>query len=294
MKGSHSTVVVAGCGYTGHRLAHVHLSSADRVIALTHQTTTDIQGVEKIRIDLDAVESSRVSVEEGALVYYLVPPPNTGQADTRISQFLNHCLLGRPSRLVLISTTGVYGDCGGNWVDESAPTNPETDRAMRRLNAEHVCQEWAKQNEVSFAILRVAAIYGPGRIPVKRVKRGMILPTEEETGYTNRIHVDDLVSVCLAAANALESGIFNVADGHPLRMGGYYRLIAEIWGLPPIQESSDSVVLEEMSATMRGYLRESRRIDNSRILSELGVTLRYPNARTGLESCFRESMLKDA
>ena len=121
-----------------------------------------------------------------------------------------------------------------------------------------------KLQESSLTILRVAAIYGPGRIPIERLQRGFVFPPERQIGYTNRIHVDDLVQVCLAASMPNVSGVFNVADGCPMRMNQYFNLVAEIWGLPFVTESSDETDLAHISGPMWSYLRSSRRIDNQR------------------------------
>ena len=173
----------------------------------------------------------------------------------RIRRFLGQVLAIAPIRLVLISTTGVYGDsCEGAWVTEDTPVNPQTDRAKRRHDAETFAQDWATRNGVELVILRVPAIYlcRPGRVPVNRIRQGLTLPPASENGYTNRIHVDDLAAVCVAASSpSVQSGIFNVSDGCPLRMIDYMNLVADVWGLPSVNESLDSKSLEQLSPAMQ-------------------------------------------
>lgn len=284
---NYSKIVVAGGGYTGSRLVKIHSQNKCNVVVLTKSTRVTLNEVKSIQIDLDHSISKQIFLPEDSLVYYLIPPPKAGNQDPRIRKFINECIDGTPKRFILISTTGVYGDCAGKWVDECTVVNPDTERARRRLDAEVFVGAWAKKNSVDLTILRVAGIYGPGRIPVERIKSGLTLPPKNECGYSNRVHVDDLVSTCLAASTSLATGVFNVADGTPSRMIEYFNLVAEIWGLPPVQESPAPQVFDSLSVPMRQYLRESRKISNRRIQEDLGVELRYPNAKLGLNALFK-------
>ncbi len=284
INGRYSETFIVGCGYTGKSLAQSIRPKIEKVTAVTNQSKIHIQGVKSVRINLDQVATSCLSIGKKSLIFYLVPPPNQGSIDTRIRNFLDRVILGLPRRLVLISTTGVYGNCSGNWIDESTRVNPDSSRAIRRLNSERFAQKWAESLGVELTIIRVAGIYGPQRIPVQRIKQGFVLPPKEDVGYTNRIHVDDLVQVCLAAARYEACGLFNAADGTPMRMNDYYKLVAEIWGLPAIVESSKPRDLEHISSMMWSFLRSSKRIDNRRIRLELGVDLLYPHPRLGLEA----------
>ena len=287
-RGEPQTIVIAGCGYTGTRITEKLKSDRKRLIALTATSQIQIQGVESLQVDFDSPRRTVDSAGDVVCVIYLVPPPADGTRDTRIRNFFNTILHDIPKRLVLISTTGVYGDCQGAWIDEDTPANPQTDRARRRLDAEQFATDWTKQNDVGLAILRVGAIYGPHRVPLDRIRRGMTLPPASDSGYLNRIHVDDLTAICIAAAYSDSNGIFNVSDGYPMKMAEYMNLVSEIWGLPKVTVSSNPVDLEANSRAMRQYLNESRRIDNSRVIRELSVELQYPSAKQGLEASFSE------
>ena len=284
----YKSVVVAGCGYTGRRLIVDQALRTKRTVAITNHSTIELPQVESFQIDLDHDSSCCISLDRDTVVFYLVPPPSKGSIDTRIRRFLGQVLATAPVRLVLISTTGVYGDCEGAWVTEDSPVNPQTHRAKRRHDAETFAQDWATRNGVELVVLRVPAIYGPGRVPVNRIRQGLTLPPASENGYTNRIHVDDLAAVCVAASSpSVQSGIFNVSDGCPLRMIDYLNLVADVWGLPSVNESLDSNSLEQLSPAMVEYLRESRKIDNRRMLQELSIELTYSNLRKGLEACLQ-------
>jgi len=243
-------------------------------------------GIEPIALDLDK-SMEQLSLEGAERIFYLAPPPESGIRDTRMSRFLGALRKRRCSpRIVYISTTGVYGDCQGAWVDEKQPVKATTDRARRRLDAEHSLLEWGQQNEGEVVILRVAGIYGPGRLPLARLRQGLPMIHESEAPFTNRIHADDLVSVCEAAmAQGTRGEIYNVSDGTPGNMADYFNLVADLAELdrPPV--ISRAKARKELPASMLSYLQESRRIDNRKMLDELGVILKYPSLREGLPAC---------
>lgn len=281
--------VIIGLGDIGLRIAYrVKLQSGERALGLCRspEKAEDYLNVVARKLDLDAdiVGSADYT---GKQVYYLVPPPDSGVSDPRMAAWLNSIpLTGLPSRILLISTTGVYGDCGGDWIDESRPLHPETDRARRRVDAEQQLQVWAEKHGVEWLILRVAGIYGPRRLPLERLRAGMKVLAEEESGYSNRIHADDLAAACVAAMLGAENGaVINVADGHPTTMGDYFRQVAREYGLPQPEELSWEQAQQQMSPQMLSYLRESKRIRNQRLLALPGFSLAYPNLEVGLHGC---------
>ena len=192
---------------------------------------------------------------------------------------------GLPEKIVLLSTTAVYGDCNGEWIDETAEVNPQTDRGRRRLDAEEALDEWAKARNVTFIIIRVSGIYGPGRLPIERLKKALPILREDQAPYSNRIHQDDLARVCVAAAeNAPNGAIYNACDGHPSTMSHYFKSIARALDLPMPPEIDRQQAEKELSPGMLSYLRESRRLSNRKMLEELKISLQYPNLDSGLQS----------
>lgn len=186
----------------------------------------------------------------------------------------------------MASTTGVYGDCGGDWVDETRVPQPTEPRALRRLSAEQQWQDWAKANGVELVILRLPGFYGPGRLPRKRLEQGLPVLAEASSPWSNRIHIHDLTKACLAAMDLGRAGeIYNLSDGHPGTMTDYFNQVADHLGLPRPPQIALDAVPEQLSAGMQGYLRESRRIDNSKMLRELGLELSYPTLAQGLAAC---------
>jgi nucleoside-diphosphate-sugar epimerase len=283
-------VLIVGCGYVGRRVAALHLARGEPVVGIVRSADSAEAladaGIEAVRANLDAEPLDLPT--RGAGVYYFAPPPDTGTTDPRLARFLASLAASdQPRRIVYIGTTGVYGDCGGAWVDESRPPNPSVDRARRRWDAECRLRDWAKATGGGLVILRVAGIYGPGRLPLERLRRGLPMVPEDEAPWTNRIHVDDLANVCVAAMDCAPDGaVYNVSDGSPGNMSDYFNRVADLAGLPrpPVVRLAEAG--GRLSEGLLSYLRESRRLDNRKMLAELGVTLRYPTLADGLPACF--------
>lgn len=283
-------VLIAGCGYVGMRLGVREVTDGRQVVATTRTgkrfSELAALGFEPCAADLDAGPTERLeAAASGAEVHYLVPPPGGGDGDPRAEHFLSSLGEARPRKIVLLSTTGVYGDCAGAWIDETAPLNPQTARAHRRCDAEARFRAWAGRHQVPLAVLRVAGIYGPGRLPRARLERGEPVLDPGESPYSNRIHADDLVQVCRAAARSRQGyRVYNVADGSPSNMSDYLFRVADALGVPRPPTLSRSEAERTLSAGMLSYLNESKRIDNTRLREELGVTLHFPDLDTGLRN----------
>jgi nucleoside-diphosphate-sugar epimerase len=236
--------------------------------------------------DLDGPELPPFPAPEGR-VFYLAPPPEGGDTDPRLARALGALRpVGLPLRLVYISTTGVYGDCGGAWVDETRPASPTADRALRRLDAERRLQAWSLESGAEIVILRVAGIYGPDRLPLGRIRQGLPVVRAEEAPFTNRIHEDDLVQVCAAAMERPVAGeVFNVSDGRPGTMAEYFDAVADLAGLRRPPKIAMAEAAARLSPGMLSYMQESRRLRNDKMLERLGVVLRYPTLEQGLAAC---------
>jgi nucleoside-diphosphate-sugar epimerase len=221
-------------------------------------------------------------------VYYFAPPSTIDEQDHRIKKFLNQCRHQAPRRIVYISTSGVYGDCKGQWVDENQPTRPITSRAKRRLDAEQSLLAFCHDTLCEYIILRVGGIYGKERLPIHRLKDIKVI-NEDEAPYSNRIHVEDLARVCWAAMQAeISNEIFNVADGNPTSMSDYYNSIADHAGLPRPTSVPLSQAKEQLSAAMLSFINESRRLNISKLRSTLKISPQLPTLKDGLKYCFQE------
>jgi nucleoside-diphosphate-sugar epimerase len=281
-------VFIIGCGDIGRRVASLELAAGNPVAALVRSEATvrqlRQQGVGVVRGDLDAPESLANLPVHAAVLYYFAPPPAKGTDDPRLKAVLaalSPAVL--PKRVVYISTSGVYGDCQGAWIDEDRPLNPQTDRARRRAAAELALRSWSGRHGVPCVILRVPGIYGPGRLPVERIRQGIPVVNEHESPYSNRIHADDLAQACFAAARYGRPGAaYNVSDGHPTTMTDYFCRAADALGLPRPPVISLAEARRVFTPSMLSFLEEPKRLDNRRMIEELQVVLRYPDLASGL------------
>lgn len=284
------SIYIIGCGDIGLRVAAVWQERRVAVHALARSDASAVilqkRGIAVLNGDLDQPESLPLPPAH-SVVYFFAPPPTRGVTDPRMHNFLNTIPNDNlPARIVYISTSGVYGDVHGAWVTEESPVKPTVDRSRRRLDAEQALQAWAARSGVPVVILRVPGIYGPGRLPVDVVKSGRPILSEAESMFTNRIHADDLANICVVAGEAKSPpGIYNVSDGHPGSMAQYFKAVADLLGVPRPPEVSMEEAKRVLSAELMSYLTESRRVDNRKMLRELGVTLKYPTLTEGLRSC---------
>ncbi len=281
------SIWIVGCGDIGRRVASLYQKDAVDTRGLV-RTKESVALCERVGVvaqiyDLDTQQDLDITQFQGAKIFYFAPPPRTGIEDTRLHRFLK-MIKNSPAKIVLISTTGVYGDSQGEWIDESFALAPVADRAKRRLSAETALKAWAKEYQKDSVILRVPGIYAKDRLPLQRLKKGLPVVKEAEAGWTNRIHADDLAQVCKVAMDRdVKSSIYNVTDGAPSTMTAYFNQVADAVGLPrPPQITMDEAV-KTLSAGMVSYLKESRRISNQKMLKELGVILQYPDLKVGLK-----------
>jgi nucleoside-diphosphate-sugar epimerase len=278
------SIWVVGAGYVGGRLARK--SPHARAITRSASSARELaaSGVHAVACDLDDPEAALPSsLTAPTVLAYLVPPTEGGTLDKRLGHFLER-LAPRPNRFVYLSTTGVYGDTGGGWVDEDTPTHPLTDRAKRRVDAEQRVKNWCAAQGVSWTILRVPGIYGPHRLPLERLQRGDPMIRHTEAGITNRIHVDDLVQALwlIGQADIAANRIYNITDGLTISMTEYCERVARLTGLPMPRLISRAEAQQQLSPALLSFLSESRRVNSQRIIQELGFAPRYQNLEQGI------------
>jgi dTDP-4-dehydrorhamnose reductase len=190
------------------------------------------------------------------------------------------------SWLGYLSTTAVYGDCGGAWVDESSPRLGASLRARRRAAAEDAWLALWRERAVPAHIFRLAAIYGPGRSPFEALRSATAKRIEKPGQVFSRIHVEDLAAVLYASmARPRPGALYNVADDEPAPAEAVVAYAASLLGLP----APPLVPLEEaaLSPLAKSFYDDNRRVRNDRIKEELGVALSYPDYRAGLEAILR-------
>jgi nucleoside-diphosphate-sugar epimerase len=235
--------------------------------------------------DLDRPATLAPLAGAAELVLHLAPPDETRAGDPRTRNLINALSGARmlPRRLVYISTSGVYGDCGGARIDESRPVNPGTSRAARRVDAERAVTEWGAAAGVQTTILRVPGIYAADRLPVERLTRGTPVLREEDDVYTNHVHADDLAAICVRALEPdAPPGIYNAADDGELKMGQWFDLVADRFGLARPPRVSRAEAARVLSPMLLSFMSESRRLVNRRMKEALGIRLRYPTVFEGV------------
>jgi len=235
--------------------------------------------------DLDRPDSLSLAPAQSLL--HCAPPQDHGAADTRTANLLAALEKGRilPARIVYVSTSGVYGDCAGARIDESRPPAPLTERARRRLHAEMQLARWAGDRGIHLVVLRVPGIYAAGRLPLERLRAGTPVLRSEDDVYTNHVHADDLAAiVCRALDEEAPAGVYNASDDTEMKMGDWFDLVADTHALPRPARIPKELARERLPAALLSFMQESRRLDNTRLKSVLGVRLLYPTVHEGLRN----------
>jgi len=283
-------ILIVGCGDVGLRVA-AGISAGSRVLALTSSAARLPElrgrGIAPLLGNLDRAASLSRLAGLAHRVVYLAPPPTEGWRDPRLLSLLR--VLRRrslPLQLVYGSTSGVYGDCGGDWIDEVRAVNAGTPRATRRVDAEASVRFFGRSAGVSAQILRIPGIYAADReggTPRERLLRGTPVLRAEDDVFTNHIHSDDLARACIAALwKGRPQRVYHVSDDTELKMGDYFDLAADLYRLPrPPRVARDSAQ-QQLPVMLLSFMSESRRLRNQRMKQELGLALRYPTVLDGL------------
>jgi nucleoside-diphosphate-sugar epimerase len=288
-------VLIVGCGDVGLRTSRV-LGQGRRVrlLALTSspQRVAELraQGLVPLQGDLDEPATLRRLSGLATRVLHLAPPatdqPTGWERDGRTRHLIRALApRSRPRKLVYGSTTGVYGDCAGDWVAETRAVQPSTPRARRRVDAEEQLRWWGRALGVDVSVLRIPGIYAPDRAggPRERLLRGTPVLRPQDDVYTNHIHADDLARAC---AKALwwraPQRVLHVCDDTDLRMGDYFDWVADHYGLPRPERMARAGAEQRLSLMVLSFMSESRRLRNERLKRELKLSLQFPTIREGL------------
>ncbi|MES2536403.1 MAG: SDR family oxidoreductase [Pseudomonadota bacterium] len=274
-------LLIIGCGDVGMRLLPL-VRDRFRVFAVTSQPSRQAElrtaGAIPIVADLDQPASLARLARLASAVVHLAPPQAEGVRDRRTRHLT--AILPDRTRLVYVSTTGVYGDCQGAQFDETRPVHPQNPRARRRVDSEQVLRAWARRTGARLAILRVPGIYAADRLPLERLRKGTPALAAPDDVYTNHIHADDLARIiALALFRALPGRVYHAVDDSDLKMADYFDAVADTFLLPRPQRLPRAELQNVVSPMLLSFMSESRRLLNGRIKSELGVRLRY--ARVG-------------
>lgn len=280
-------VLFFGFGFSAQALSN-RLDSKEWVITGTSRSDEGVaaiiaQGFNGVRFDL-----LNTIPQDVTHLVSSVPPDATGDP---VLQKFGDQIAARAIAfdwVAYLSTTGVYGDRGGAWIDESVPLGPSTERGHRRLSAE---QAWSAIPGLPLHIFRLAGIYGPGRNQLESVRDGTAKRVIKPGQVFSRIHVEDIAGILLASMARPHPGrAYNCADDLPCPPQDVVAFAAELLGAPvppdiPFDEA-------ELSPMARSFYAESKRVSNERVKTELGYAFRFPDYRTGLRSLFTPRHLR--
>jgi nucleoside-diphosphate-sugar epimerase len=286
------TLLIVGCGDIGLRAAAL-LRGRWRLIGLTSNAARVAElraaGVQPLIGNLDEPATLARLAGLADAVLHLAPPPGQGAAEPRTANLLRALARkGRVRRIVYGSTSGVYGDCGGAFFDETRAVNPTTDRARRRVDAEARLRWYGRAFGARVTLLRIPGIYAGDRAgghPRERLARGAPVLAPAFDVYTNHIHADDLARACVAALHrGWPQRVLHVSDDTELKMGDYFDLAADLCGLPRPRRIGLEQARAELSPMQLSFMGESRRLSNARLKRELRLRLRYPTVLQGLRA----------
>ena len=288
-----SRVLIVGCGDVGLRVAG-QLGPRVRLLGLTSSpgraAELRARGITPLVGNLDDPASLRRLAGLGQRVLHLAPPPaGEGAHDPRTAALAQALARrGRPAALVYGSTSGVYGDCGGAWIDETRAVAPRNARARRRVDAEATLRHLGRASggAVRVSILRIPGIYAQDReggTPRARLERGTPVLAPADDVYTNHIHADDLARACIAALwRGRPQRVYHASDDTELKMGDYFDLAAGLYGLPRPPRITRAEAAQQLSPVLMSFMAESRRMHNRRLKRELRVVLRHATVHGGL------------
>lgn len=253
-------------------------------------------GARPILADLDRPDSLRRIAGLADIIVHLAPPPASNRGgdhrDTRTRWLLAALGRGRslPQRIIYISTTGVYGDCASARIDETRAVRPVTARARRRLDAERQLRAFGRRGVV-VSILRAPGIYAADRLPIERLQKGTPALRAADDVFTNHIHADDLAMLtCAALRYGRSNRTYNASDDSEIKMGEYFDLVADQFGLPRVPRLSRRDAEEQLSPLQLSFMSESRRLLNRRAKKELRMKLRFARVEDGVAAARLERM----
>ena len=271
-----------GFGFSAEALSHL-LDRSEWQVTGTSRSDAGVadiiaQGFSGIRFD-----TLRTIPDDVTHILSSVPPDDAGDI---VLQRFGQALAERAKDISwagYLSTTGVYGDHGGGWVDEATPLTPNTTRGERRVAAERGWLELHKTNSLPLHVFRLAGIYGPGRNQLESLRNGTAKRVIKEGQVFSRIHVDDIAGILLQSIARPHPGrVYNVADDEPCPPQDVVTFGADILGMePPAEEPFEGAVLSAMG---RSFFADSKRVRNDRVKQELQYRFKYPDYRTGLRS----------
>lgn len=276
-------MLIFGHGYTAAALTP-RLIAAGWTVSGTTRGDPDRVAATGARPILWPGEEARLRDEIArAHAILIAAAPDGAAGDPVLAAFADDLLRARPNWVGYLSSTNVYGDRGGAWVDETTPPQPTTARGRARLQAEQAWSRLSHDAGWPLTIFRLAGIYGPGRGPFAKLRAGTARRIVKPGQVFSRIHVDDIAGAVLASLNQAplaDTQIFNICDNEPGPPEATIETAADMLGLPlPLAEDYETAAMTPMA---RSFYAESKRVKNDRLRCDLGYDLQYPDLRSGL------------
>jgi nucleoside-diphosphate-sugar epimerase len=301
-------LLVIGAGDIGRRVI-ANVRGEMRVMAATSTPASRPAlkriGAVPVLADLDRPGTLGRLPRDWDALLHCAPPQASGNRDQRTRNLLRALLLRKnlrhkrasltrapaPSRVVVyLSTSGVYGDCGGARISEARPVAPHNARAVRRVDAERVLARYARRGAFKLAILRVPGIYSAERLPLARLRAGTPALAATDDVYTNHIHAGDLATIAIAALRRLSQRtgprvrVYHASDDSEMKMGDYFDLVADAYGLARPPRLPRAQIAAAVSPALLSFMNESRRLDNTRMHRELKPRLLAPTVAVGVNA----------
>lgn len=278
-------MLIFGHGYTAGYLTPLVISAGWQVLGTTrrHPERVAAAGARAVMWPGEEEELRRAIGRADAILVSAAPSEH---GDPVLAELAVELAQSRPSWLGYLSTTGVYGDHNGGWVDENSDLTPSTARGRARVQAEEAWQDLAGRHDLPLHIFRLAGIYGPGRGPFAKLRNGTARRIIKPGQVFSRIHAEDIAQVLMASINAPEPGaIYNLCDDDPAPPQDIIACAALMLDMPiPPAEAFDEA---EMGAMARSFYADSKRVSNARIKRDLGIELKYPDYRSALAAILK-------
>jgi len=264
--------LILGYGYCGYYLAQKLVNEQQQVTVVSRHVKPEL-AIPGVKHSCHDIQHPFIWEIPDTVIYYLIPPPGEGETDLCLRSFLSHASL-QAKKVIYFGSSGVYGNHAGQWVTEHAECIIQHPRQLRRLDAEKTWLDYCVKNDILATSLRIAGIYGPGRLPIEAAISGTPLIEPQHAPYTNHIYVNDLVTIAYYLSQEhLLAPIYNIADGHPGPMGSLQQCVAKCLGARKAQYESWDTAWSKAGLMKKEFMLGSKKLDISCLRGQLGSRL---------------------
>ncbi len=271
--------VLVGYGYTASYLINQLKQTQEPIEAYarnTQKSPTQILDDPFVNlIQRDVVKQGLLPQSEPFYLYYFIPPPNSGNQDSFLKKFLSKTNFQLCKAIVYISSSGVYGDHQGAWVDEESECHITTERQQRRMDAEKQFLSMGKHLNLPIIVLRCAGIYGPNRLPIAAANAQRPIIIANEAPFTNLIYVIDLSKIIAILVSQRNDGIYNTADGNPRHSGFLQQVVAQALKYPLAPTLPFDNIYQQSSNMKRFFIQSSKRLVIKKLRSCLPTDFQF-------------------